>query len=100
VCVDRAEPFVAVYCRMLQCLEEEGGVDGTDKDEPLVAVCHSVLQCVVMCCSVLLCSDVAHVHHILEYDRAVRWQCVAVCVVQCVAVWCRVLQSEPLGVAL
>ena len=61
-------PYVAVCCRVLQC----------------VAVCCSVLPCVAVCCSVLQCVEVC----------CRTLQCVAVCcsMLQCVAVRCRVLQ--------
>jgi len=56
-----------------------------------------VLQCVAVCCSVLQC--VVHIHSLYTRVREPRvLQCVAVCwsVLQCVAVCCSVLQCvEP-----
>ena len=80
-------PFVRAFfttsgfCIVLQC----------------VVVCCSVLQCVAVCCSVLQCvlqyvSDV-RVFDVLQWYTSTPFvQCVMQCVAVCFSVCCRVLQ--------
>jgi len=94
-----ASSNAVVCCSVLQCValcfsvhEKIHGISNV-KNVPVFScefACfrlfnyYSVLQCVAVCCSVLLC--------VVVYCSML--QCVAVCcsVLQCVAVWCSVLQ--------
>jgi len=77
---------VAVCCSVLQCVLQP--VPEKTRDS-----CCSVLPRVAACCSVLQCVAVRYTARSREDSRLVL-QCVAVCcsVLQCVAVCCSVLQ--------
>ena len=76
---------VAVCCSVLQCVVVPVG---GNSHVAWVAVFCSVLQCVAVCCRVLQCV-------VVPVGGNSHVACVAVCcrVLQCVTVCCRVLQS-------
>jgi len=81
---------IAVCSSMLQCVVAYCSVSMT-----LYDLAYYMLQCIAVCCSVLQCVAACCSVLMTLYDLAYYiWQCIAVCcsVLQCVAACCSVLQ--------